>query len=718
MVRGCFDSDARRYGQAYITGDCDARSQLQVILLGPMQIVSSLQAALLDNESIAFDRLQHISDECRTNVSVVLGTLSQRLAASHNVVKDRIDSPPTCMSGSSYNSAGLSHSTSNSTYSSARTSGAPSISQALLDGDKHSVSLQRPMLPSHESSGTQCRATQLQRNDTGQSYHDSIEDWAGAARVQAERDPDDLSLRRPSSHTLGPDDAALFSFPNSPKSREPSPPLQHPDVGTQASSPGVEPSRTGSQAELTDTIGRSRTQPDVSSQSLTSYRHRIKRGDHITLSSSSLTTTTGARAATAPLHLLTQTDQGSRTLTSLTTSPVDVNDDRIHHTAPGALPGLGLQVKNHKTAPGLTYPPTHIDGMRVPIPPRGDTATIARSDSMAQASHGAKGDRLRARLRLSQRQQAPAYIDLQQPGPPPQGPVPPTPVQRRPPSGSVRTDSPGSPEVLERLSRVRVTPVGEEVRRGPLLNRSPSTAPILVTRVLPPLTAVALSLPDERNASPFCKMAVRLFTHPRDLYPHASTAFVKARRPVGLNNMILYWQCDACSFEGPMAYRDGPLDKKGRAGKKEKIFDDSVRDGVQTSIPGGAGGGIGIRYRWAFLAKCHVELKQVPEGTRDGSYGAFGCLFCAAEGTARGWTGMEGDTISVRSGMSQERSRHGVPVFGNLQSFMNHLQIHRRQRYWPGKEMQERMKCRVGRTAVDEKEFDIILLPVEADDGS
>lgn len=166
-----------------------------------------------------------------------------------------------------------------------------------------------------------------------------------------------------------------------------------------------------------------------------------------------------------------------------------------------------------------------------------------------------------------------------------------------------------------------------------------------------------------------------------------------------------------------MAYQPGALDKKGRAGRPEKVFDNTIRDSAKAT-PGGAGGSGGVLYRWTFLAKCHVALKQVPEGIRDGSYGSFSCLFCAAEGTARGWTNRAVDSMSTVSDHSRESNRPGPAVFGNIQSFMNHLQIHRKNRYWPGLEMQGRMKCIVGRIAAKDEDFDINLLPVEADDGS
>lgn len=138
----------------------------------------------------------------------------------------------------------------------------------------------------------------------------------------------------------------------------------------------------------------------------------------------------------------------------------------------------------------------------------------------------------------------------------------------------------------------------------------------------------------------------------------------------------------------------------------------------------------GIAYRWAFLAKCHVTMKGTAEGVKDGSVGTFGCLFCCAEGLERGWVdarvGMaegEGARAGAGSGaVSGEKGRRKAapppttttttPMFGNLVSFMQHLEMHRTADGMPGVEMQIRMKCVVGRIAEVGEDFDINLPPL------
>lgn len=179
-----------------------------------------------------------------------------------------------------------------------------------------------------------------------------------------------------------------------------------------------------------------------------------------------------------------------------------------------------------------------------------------------------------------------------------------------------------------------------------------------------------------------------------------------------------------------MASKNGPPDKKGRPGKPEKCFDQTIHEcgPISTAIigPDGRGEGSGgVRFKWAFLAKCHVPLKTVPEnvGKQTGTVGSYGCIFCMAEGAARGWTGPNSSlsfgsandaasTFSGTSGHSAGSTSTGTPVFGNLQLFMDHLQMHRREEGWPCQEMQMRMKCIVGRVAERQEEWEINFLPL------
>jgi len=130
--------------------------------------------------------------------------------------------------------------------------------------------------------------------------------------------------------------------------------------------------------------------------------------------------------------------------------------------------------------------------------------------------------------------------------------------------------------------------------------------------------------------------------------------------------------------------------------KPDKTFDQKIRMSEG-----------GIRYRWAFLAKSHVLCKTMQEGIRDGSFGTFGCIFCCTEGKARGW-----HTSSTTVTIAATSTSPGTPIFGNVQSFMDHLQMHRKEEGWPCPEMLGRAKCIVGRVAEVGEDFDINLPPL------
>lgn len=131
--------------------------------------------------------------------------------------------------------------------------------------------------------------------------------------------------------------------------------------------------------------------------------------------------------------------------------------------------------------------------------------------------------------------------------------------------------------------------------------------------------------------------------------------------------------------------------------------------------------------------------KASVDGVKDGSVGTFGCLFCCAEGVARGWVEENtrtsvggGAAVGVGAGVgswgrrkssvtsrvtttsttsSTTTNTTATPMFGNVESFMQHLEMHRTPEGMPGVEMQGRMKCVVGRLAETGEDFDINLPP-------
>ena len=50
-------------------------------------------------------------------------------------------------------------------------------------------------------------------------------------------------------------------------------------------------------------------------------------------------------------------------------------------------------------------------------------------------------------------------------------------------------------------------------------------------------------------------------------------------------------------------------------------------------------------------------------------------------------------------------------MFGNVESLMAHLEMHRPEAGWPGAEMLGRMKCVVGRVARGDEEWEVNFVP-------
>ena len=164
-------------------------------------------------------------------------------------------------------------------------------------------------------------------------------------------------------------------------------------------------------------------------------------------------------------------------------------------------------------------------------------------------------------------------------------------------------------------------------------------------------------LPSEINKyAGFCKGAWRQQIGDR------KRAMEERIRPGGTFNAAKYYQCKQCKFEGRLI----PMDKQNSG------FDMRVFKLVQ-----------GIQFRWEFMFKSHIQVK---EACSDPTKATFGCIFCCAEGK-------------------------GTPMFGGIQTFMNHLVEHRE--YLPTGEVLYRMNCLVGRQAAIDEDFDINIISIE-----
>ena len=161
-------------------------------------------------------------------------------------------------------------------------------------------------------------------------------------------------------------------------------------------------------------------------------------------------------------------------------------------------------------------------------------------------------------------------------------------------------------------------------------------------------------LPSETNKyAGFCEGAWRQQIGDR------KRAMEERVRPGGMYNAAKYYQCKQCKFEGRLI----PLNKKNNG------FDMRVFKLVQ-----------GIQFRWEFMFKCHAQVK---EACSDPTKATFGCIFCCAEG-------------------------RGTPMFGGIQTFMNHLVEHRE--HLPVGEVLYRANCLVGQQAAIDEDFDINII--------
>ena len=291
-------------------------------------------------------------------------------------------------------------------------------------------------------------------------------------------------------------------------------------------------------------------------------------------------------------------------------------------------------------------------------------------------------------------------VPLRQITPPSEIASAPTPVPRRQSTSSWETASaviPFSPRpanpTLERLARL-AKPEPNAMPRGvvrtslrrqqygmPALPSYPHTnqkSEVLTMKIdgpvgyVPPQFTIPTDLPnlsfDPKNIdkrAAFCKGAFKL----QDGL--TAKAYSVHRRPGamwGPKTTTAFHQCKDCNFEGKA------IEYKNEKGK------DQVR--IDTDVYGSDG----ILYRWEFLFLCHLPVKNVGRHPVDSP---FGCPFCVVEG-------------------------EGMPVYGGVACFLNHLQTHRQSQpaHRPNADMVKRMHAIVDRSPAIEESFAIALPPI------
>ncbi|KIW48299.1 uncharacterized protein PV06_00901 [Exophiala oligosperma] len=802
IVRGHYEHDLKRFGEQYACGDIQAREGMKDILINlQMTLIITLRTVYMDNMDLDFNALQTTSDDCRVNAGVCLGQLSQRLSGA---ARAQAHHPASSMMTSSNTSSGLipplspslGYSSSRSTFSSTGLRDPqtpPPPPPPLSMGDQFgNLSISKTNHPSFlverkisagSSSDSQerCRRQQQPVRHPNPIAEQQQHPAVVAPRVDVLQvgndDADEMEMRRRSSQALPSDDNILMLFP----------------------APGGQPKSGGSSSPGAD--------KDSTAKATIMHSPNTSRG------SSSSHRSQNSRERYGPDDYDEHFDHGAAgrnddrqysncTVYDMYNPPISPSQDRDRFSSTGSGSNSHsyasrAQASNHSTWQHVQYLQENSRPPRMQVP---------QTDSLDAHAHSQSGQRETIMYEYDQYQsqqymhipqsQASSVVSVDPPllprrlrpiGPgtnivPPSGALPtvslsarPPPTQETPqtmPSQHHHHQQPFMSSALlsPSTSHSSARSIHSSIYGDHQRSTSTSTGPSSIGLSVP--SSGPLILPTDKDTLGFCKGAFRLQAGLE------RKAFSLANRPLGFTGTETYWRCEKCNFEGPQYTQVNVSSDNRRKGKPERKFDPRIR----TSESGG------IRYRWAFLARCHVQLKgMVPVGeTKDGSFGSFGCIFCCAEGKHRGWiddghhqnssaVGRDNSnarikTVSVsvgggrhhglgifgsggggggskdkgkdkkKSGKSKHvqpnsgvkvvvdgdddgqggaqsknltKSNNNTPIFGNVSSFMEHLDlVHRPQEGWPNAEMLGRFKVVVGRLAgVHEDGWDVNFVP-------
>ncbi|OAP60497.1 hypothetical protein AYL99_05499 [Fonsecaea erecta] len=671
IVRGHYEHDLKRFGEPYACGDIQAREQLKDVLINlQMSLIITLRTVYMDGIELDFVALQTASDDCRVNAGVCLGQLSQRLS---DVMKAQAFYPQTLSYSSSPGllpplSPSLGYSSSRSTHSSA-VFPAPRTPDVVTEQFG-----QLYMSPTFRQPFSEERKMSISSGGSQEQYlHPQS---TATTNILAHRPAPGLHANVPSVGVHRVDEADARSI------RRRSSQALAPDDNILLMFP-----QPGGQLVMTPSAGTQDTDRDTyASPGKNSHTpsspdlSRASSGHH----------SQGSRDRFGPDDYGDHVTRGDGRQFSNGTI-YDMYQPTTPERQSSTSHASRAQVSNHSSLEHVRYLQ---ENSRPPRrEPRSDSLGVAKTVNReiprrpirSQTDTTVQPREFLSRPSVS----APILIEPAR-TPPPSGPLPPPPVLTQAQSVAPKHPLPtsGHPPSVHTVAS--------------------STAP----SVTPLVTTGPIILPTDKNLLGFCKGAFRLQAGME------RKAFAIANRPHGLSGMTSYWRCEKCNYEGPVHNTVNTSDDKKKKGKPERVFDPRVR----------LSEGGGIRYRWAFLARCHVSLKgmapiDTPSG-RDGSFGSFGCIFCCAEGKNRGWvhlsttaSNMAGTTGSIKSGRGNNNAAktEGVttPIFGNVSSFMQHLEnVHRHQDGWPNAEMVGRFRVVVGRTApVEETGWEVNFVP-------
>ncbi|ERF69596.1 hypothetical protein EPUS_01926 [Endocarpon pusillum Z07020] len=717
IVQGQYDSDFRKFGETYARGDSIAREQLKDVLITlQMAVLSNLTGVWTGTRSLDYKALQVATDDSRVNAVMCLIQWQQRLSSAATAQQQK--SPPYPLDSNSRPMT-------------------PPLTNASSHSDRSSVVAGRCSTPEQTNEQMAPLGTTPRSSDSASAYSVSPRPTINH-HTFAHPQPDDRSpIEMPSP---------LFA-----RAR----PVVGQDSWRSPNVPHALPVRSPYRPTVTTTeeMAESRPMPDNHSPHFPSpispfrpeHEHQNSDGfgsngqsrsldsPTINYDAASCSPTAHDSARRAP-SLGTIAPQGQRTSSDHSTlEPVSLDNTTptdIHpafRTDPYSLQAYAASFASARPQDNPLPP--------VPAPPYTDSPALQHPH---QGQIQNRISSLSASAAIPQSATHNRSLSASAP----------IPVLSRRPYSSNTTSTPRS-STDHRPSHSYPQPQSQSHTERHLSQPQ------------------SLTLPSESNAyHGFCKSAYKLQIG----LPHKK-AFSIETRPAGIYSNSQVWRCAKCSFEGPVFVSSGIPNVVGGVGKKavgkpEKAFDPRLR----VSESGG------VRYRWVFLAKCHVMTKNTAgEAARmgDGSFGTFGCLFCCAEGVGRGWIQPEEEsntntnnnnnknspnnsaveldagpgaggavaagagfaaafllgrrktlaampTTNTTTATTTTTTNHNppttptpsVPMFGNVQSFMQHLEMHRTEQGTPGVEMQGRMKCVVGRAADPGEDFDVNFLPL------
>jgi hypothetical protein len=690
VIQGQYDQDLKRFGEAYACGDSQAREQMKDVLITlQINVLSSLQGVWIDDADLDYAALQSASDDSRVNVVVSLGQLSQRIsaAATANAMLPEHNMPYPMGSDRMPLSPSLHYSSSRSTRSTETQPLTPGpISERFAQmslGQFEQKSMFAGSPTSRYSANSNVQAIYPQRRPT-RFEPELIPPALGVHRLSNDSIE---GVRRPSSHTLAPEDSVLLVS---------APAQSPPSTNPPGSELGDEPDRASFVGGYTNNHGQESSELSRTSSGAHSVASRDRYGpddyNDFAYTRGGLDDPNLNYSAIYSGRNISPTARRS-SYTPSQHSAYSSNHSTLEHVAylqskarPPTIDNYQINQQPRSPPPQVNQPTFHSSSERRPVPYRVHEA--AQPAPLSPQPHEREPS-VASGLHPSERTSSLAAS--KPPSAPPPAPPPPDRMARSSVSAPIPVTSDRPARSFSTSTTSSVIPAPSVGLRSPS-SMSPTTAnptpafglglphsdPLSQPQPHGPFTLV---LPTENNLHGFCKGAVKLQLNPNI----PKKAFSVANRPAGLTGTIPFFQCSKCSFEGPAVMAVNLGSKKSKA---EKTFDSRVRVAEN-----------GIRYRWVFLAKSHVQCKSMPEGptARDGSFGAFGCIFCCAEGVGRGWGALG------RGGTA--------PTFGNIGSFMEHLQMHLREEATPGAQMQARTKCIVGRVAEATEDFEINLPP-------